>query len=516
MGDARRFREERRESPPTPNSPSPEGTFRRWTELIRRPGNLRGTLWNAARVLLLVYCFLSAINMMGQGVKTMGENPDYCLPVGEAMEADTDAEIARYLVSPAEMGGPDLVGRRAGAIRNTGPNGGYVGVGDHALRAVTERRLIPAGSCVRITSVEDDVVVVRRVGEYRDWLDTLFEYAHNPFLGLLVGILVTATFQSSSFTTSFTVGLVASVGMDLESAVPVIMGANIGTSVTNLIVCMGYVHRRAEFSKALSAAMVHDLFNVMTVTVLFMLEITTHLLSGMAEQLAGLVYHGGGDGPVPLPPNVAKTACKWPGEGLLWFLDDVLGLSPTAAGAVATVVAVALLFTALTFLVKVLRSMVLARVESFFDRVLFRNAGIAFLVGLILTAAVQSSSVTTSLVVPLTAAGLLTLRQIFPYCLGANIGTTFTTLMAAFATAATTQEEAKVGLTLACTHLLFNVVGAVVFYPLRFIPINLAKWLGHKAAGARGYAIVFLLIIFFGIPLLGILVYHFLSKGAGG
>jgi sodium-dependent phosphate cotransporter len=181
-----------------------------------------------------------------------------------------------------------------------------------------------------------------------------------------------------------------------------------------------------------------------------------------------------------------------------------------------TLVAVALLLTALLLLVKVLRSLVLKRAESFFDRVLFRNAGTAFVVGLVLTASVQSSSVTTSLAVPLIAAGLLTLDQVFPYLLGANIGTTVTALLAAFATSAQTEAQARVGLTLACAHLLFNVIGAIIFYPLRRIPIAMARALARKAAESRRYAVIFVLGVFFGVPLVGIAAYSLLTRMFGG
>jgi sodium-dependent phosphate cotransporter len=159
------------------------------------------------------------------------------------------------------------------------------------------------------------------------------------------------------------------------------------------------------------------------------------------------------------------------------------------------------LFATLFFMVKVLRSFVLERLELFFDKYIFRTAFLAFIVGLILTVSVQSSSVTTSLVVPLVGAGVLTVEQIFPYTLGANIGTTITAILAGLATVS---GGTTAGLTLALAHLVFNICGAAIFYPLRFIPISLARALGNIAANNRRYAIIYLAFIFFIIP--GILV----------
>jgi sodium-dependent phosphate cotransporter len=294
------------------------------------------------------------------------------------------------------------------------------------------------------------------------------------------------------------------------------MGANIGTSVTNIMVSLGYIRRRDEFRRAFAGATVHDFFNVLTVFVLFIFEQTTHLLEKLAGKLASLVYHGGPAAIDKEPTNWIRVIVSPVIAGVKGLLTDVLGFNETVTGAVMTLLAIVLLFAALLFLVKVLRGLVLDQAESFFDRVLFRNAPTAFVVGLVLTASVQSSSVTTSLVVPLIAAGLLTLRQVFPYLLGANIGTTVTAIVAAFATGATTEQGARVGLTLACVHLLFNVIGAVIFYPLRWIPIAMATGLANKVCDSRRYAVVFVLAVFFGVPLLGIAAYALYGKVVGG
>ena len=74
--------------------------------------------------------------------------------------------------------------------------------------------------------------------------------------------------------------------------------------------------------------------------------------------------------------------------------------------------------------------MVLSKVERFFNRYIFRNSALGFVLGIGLTTLVQSSSITTSLIVPLIGAGVLTMAQIFPYVLGANVGTTITAFLA--------------------------------------------------------------------------------------
>ena len=94
----------------------------------------------------------------------------------------------------------------------------------------------------------------------KDIAQQIITITSNPFVGLFVGLLATALVQSSSTTTSMIVAIVASGSLTLQNAVPMIMGANIGTSVTSTIVALGHVPKRIEFQKAISSATVHDFF----------------------------------------------------------------------------------------------------------------------------------------------------------------------------------------------------------------------------------------------------------------
>ena len=105
-----------------------------------------------------------------------------------------------------------------------------------------------------------------------DFANQIMTTTSNPFISLLVGILATTLFQSSSTTTSLIVGLVAGGALTLSGAIPMIMGANIGTTVTNTIVSMGHIKRGNEFKRAFSAATHHDIFNVLSVLILLPLE----------------------------------------------------------------------------------------------------------------------------------------------------------------------------------------------------------------------------------------------------
>ncbi|KAK9518894.1 hypothetical protein VZT92_021661 [Zoarces viviparus] len=100
----------------------------------------------------------------------------------------------------------------------------------------------------------------------------------NPVAGLVIGVLVTVMVQSSSTSSSIVVSMVSSGLLDVQSAVPIIMGANIGTSVTNTIVAMMQAGDRNEFRRAFAGATVHDFFNWLSVLVLLPLEVATGVL----------------------------------------------------------------------------------------------------------------------------------------------------------------------------------------------------------------------------------------------
>ena len=327
--------------------------------------------------------------------------------------------------------------------------------------------------------------------------ETLLATTRNPLAGLFAGILATSLIQSSSTVTSLTVALVASGTLDVTSAIPLIMGANIGTTVTNIIVSMGHITRPDEFRRAIAGASVHDFFNWMAVIILMPLELLFGVLSKPAAALtSGMTGVGGLNVLSPLKA-VTKPVAHW--------IQDLL----FSNGIAVLLVGLALLFVALRYLVVILKALVLGRSEGFMHRFVFGKPALAMLAGLVLTVFVQSSSVTTSLVIPLVGAGILTVRQIFPYTLGANVGTTITALLAALALAAGAGPDeltaVQSGLTIAFVHVMFNIFGIIIIYPIPFlreIPIRLAEFVGELAFRNRVYAIIYLVGLFYGLPLL--------------
>lgn len=314
----------------------------------------------------------------------------------------------------------------------------------------------------------------------------------NPFAALLMGIIATAIIQSSSATTSIIVGMVAGGALPMSAAIPMVMGSNIGTTITASMVSIGSVRHKAEFERAFSAALLHLLFNMCAVAVLFPLETCFGILSDAAI-VGEKMFAGMGGMHLANPLKVATGPA-------IDFLSWISFHNPW----VMLAVTLALTFFMLIFLVKVLRSLVLSKVEAFFDKVLFRSWPRSMFFGFILTFVLQTSSVTTSLTIPLAGAGVLKLLQIFPFILGANVGTTVTAFLAAMATG---NSHAII---VAFSHIAFNILGIIVIWPIpavRRLPVRMTQYVAHKCMYARFIPLAMIVAVYFAIPLLGIILF---------
>lgn len=332
----------------------------------------------------------------------------------------------------------------------------------------------------------------------KGFANALIATTSNPFIGLFIGILATSLIQSSSTVTSMVVAFVAAGTLTVESSIPIVMGANIGTTVTNLLVSLAHMTRKAEFRRALAAATVHDFFNVLAVAVLLPLELTTHYLQRTAEYISTFLV-GSSSMSFASPVKVATAPIIALFKGTL----TGMGLGKGWAGTILVVSGMVFLVLSLIYITKIMRSLLITRVEAFFHKTVGSSGLMGILMGLVITAVVQSSSVTTSLMVPMAATGVVSLRQVFPITLGANLGTTVTALLASL-----TGNAA--GLTIALCHCLFNLTGTVLIYPIpaiREIPLRMAEGLAQIASRSRIVAILFVLGTFFVIP--GLLIFIF-------
>lgn len=319
----------------------------------------------------------------------------------------------------------------------------------------------------------------------------LIQTTANPFMGLIIGILATSIIQSSSATTSIIVGFVASGVLTITNAIPIVMGANIGTTITNIIISLAHIGRKEEFQKAFPVATVHDMFNLLAVLILLPIEMKFKIIEQLSFKLTNIFSSSSGGMKFNSPLTaIVNPTVKW----ILAVIHHYYVI-----GAILGFVFVLL---ALKFLVDVIRSSSKGKLEVLIDGYLFSSPIKSWFLGMGLTAFVQSSSITTSIIVPLAAAGLVNIEQVFPYMLGANIGTTITAILASLVTGS------YLAIQIAICHLLFNIFGSIVWYPLKIVPIKMAEKLGDIAVKRRYIAIMYVITVFFVLPILLLLIFR--------
>lgn len=396
----------------------------------------------------------------------------------------------------------------------------------------------------------------------------------NPVAGLVIGVLVTVLVQSSSTSTSIVVSMVSSGLLTVRTAIPIIMGANIGTSVTNTIVALMQSGDRNEFRRAFAGATVHDFFNWLSVLILLPIEIASGYLFHLTNAIVdSFNLESGEDAPdmlkvitepltkgiiqldkkviqeiangdpaaqnkslikrdcgtkmwvnasVPGKENCTTSRLCWTDENnVTWteiqeqvkatcaHLFAKANLPDLAVGLILLALSLLVLCTCLILIVKLLNSMLKGQVSVAIKKVIntdfpfpfsWLTGYLAMLVGAGMTFIVQSSSVFTSAITPLIGIGVISIERAYPLTLGSNIGTTTTALLAALASPGETLYNS---VQIALCHFFFNISGIILFYPIPFtrIPIRLAKGLGNKTARYRWFAVIYLIMCFFLLPL---------------
>lgn len=304
----------------------------------------------------------------------------------------------------------------------------------------------------------------------------------NPAVGLFIGLLSTAILQSSSTTTSMAVAAVASGSLTLQHAIPVVMGANIGTTLTSTIVSMSYVTKTAEFKKAIAAGTVHDIFNVLNCLLLFPLELKYGVLSKLSHQITSLIQISDSGEPV-----TSKIF-------IYHFFDSIGALLTGWLGSIMLLIlAIGLLAASVKLISNVLYDRLIGKAKDRFESLAFNSTFRAFGLGFLLTAIIQSSSMTTALIVPLAATGKVSQKRAFEYIIGANIGTTITAIFAAV-------FKSEAAISLAIAHFLFNTFGMILFLGIPLlgrIPLYLADRLGSISLRFKITAFAYIMLLFF-------------------
>ena len=334
----------------------------------------------------------------------------------------------------------------------------------------------------------------RSVSGGSDGAAAIFEFANNPLVGVILGVLATALVQSSSAVTSVIVGLVGG-GLPIAIAIPMIMGSNMGTTVTNTLAALGNVKDSEAFNRSFSAATVHDFFNLFTILIFLPLELLFHPLEQLSGYLAN--WFQGSDDISVSQFDFIRTITR----PLISEIRDLIRLLPGGIdGVVMIIVGIISVLAVIYGLNIMLSKVVTGRAYRLFNAAIGKNGALAVLSGLVTTLIVQSSTLTTVLIVPMAGAGIFTLAQVYPFTLGANIGTPITALMSA---TAITGEYQVVALQIAIVHVLYNGLSVALFAaipPLYRLPMRSAQALANGARRSPWIVPGYILGVFFVIP----------------
>ena len=173
------------------------------------------------------------------------------------------------------------------------------------------------------------------------------------------------------------------------------------------------------------------------------------------------------------------------------------GAGDVGGGIIGLIIALVVMCVALYTMVRLLHSLIMGQAKKVIMKGTNMNDYLAILLGLVITIIVQSSSVTTSALTPLVGIGVLPVKKMLPMTLGANIGTTFTSMFAALAVMKFDSIQ------IAFCHLLFNIIGILVWFPVpmaRMVVIKAACTLGFYASYWRFVPLIYILTMFVAVP----------------
>lgn len=317
-------------------------------------------------------------------------------------------------------------------------------------------------------------------------VQSIITASSNPFIGLFIGLLITAIIQSSSTSTAIIITAVASGSITFHDVVPMVLGANIGTTLTSTLISLGFIDKKKEFRKALAAGVIHDFFNIIVVIILFPLELKYGLLSNITSHISAYI----GFEKVPITSATENTYQLFD----FGFTESLIKF--TGNGIISLILSFVLLIISIKLVSRQIYRSIIGDSQSRLRLYLFKNPFKSFGWGVLTTGLIQSSSITTSLAVPLVATGKVKLKKIAPFIYGTNIGTTIT----AFITVAFNSTTV---LNIAILHLLINMIGVTIFLPfaaVRNTPVYLAKKFARFISKYRITVALYILLVFFIIP----------------
>ncbi|MGO4457247.1 hypothetical protein AB4039_07945 [Streptomyces sp. M-16] len=213
---------------------------------------------------------------------------------------------------------------------------------------------------------------------------------------LSVGVLGTVLIQSSATTTAIAVTAVGAGVLPIEGAIPIVLGANVGTTVTTSLVALTFIGDRTKFRRALGASTVHDFYNWLALLIFFPFELVWHPLQRISGTLTNALY--GTDWlPNPAHFNFIRAATRPVEHGVIHATSHV---SSTLGPLFTIVIGAALILVAVHYLGKLLKLLMVGRARDILIKAVGRNPYLAMASGMGVTVVTQSSTNTTFVLVP--------------------------------------------------------------------------------------------------------------------
>ncbi len=336
-----------------------------------------------------------------------------------------------------------------------------------------------------------------------------------PITGLALGVLGTALVQSSSAVVAATMVSMSTMvagGLPLDAAmrfgVPMVLGANIGTTITNTLVIFGV--RRGmtieEFGETIPAVIVDDVYEALTISLFFIVEMTTGLLSNTVLWLGDVftealkMEQAFATFDKTIIDIIVKEPIIKPMSSLMTGL-----LGPRIGGLTLFVLWFAVIIFSMGLITKGLENIIAMEWE---DKVqaAFKSPVRGFFTGFSITWLVGSSSIGSSLVIPFLATKVVNLKKVYPYLCGCNMATTVD-LSQIYGYIA----GGVVGMMLGSAHILLNIMALLLWLvsPLRFVPIAVSEKLGRILASNKNASlslVAWVVFVFFLVPLIVIYV----------
>ena len=391
--------------------------------------------------------------------------------------------------------------------------------------------------------------------------ETFGFFLANPFGAFAIGIFFTSILQDCTSTISISVTLVGAGIIKLKNTVPLIIGANIGSCVTNSLMAMTLTSNDQEFKRGFSAATLIDIFNYLTASVILAAEIIFGFMTFLSEKLASLmpddaeslkkinfvstlvdpflnlfikldedqieaVNNGSNTKQIALRccsrpiylqeiqnftnPNqtffLNVTGCV---ECNYWCMPMLKAFGDGGTGLFWIIISLLFLLGCLFGIVKILSLIIVGPIAhgirrainaEFPGKLKFLMQVILFFASLFITIIIQSSNIVVATLVPLCAIGIISLQRVYVMSVGANVGTTITGILSAFTQPTSALKRA---LQLAFVYVLFNIIGATLWLPIPFMrfPKKLARKFSNIVIHHKWFIYVYVPCVYFIFPL---------------